>query len=52
MPSCSSTTEYCVPPKTADEVRRAIGDVETKFDPDPLPGTAEYEERPDDASRR
>ena len=38
--------EYCVPPKSPDEVRRAIGDVETKFDPDPLPGTAAYEERP------
>jgi hypothetical protein len=37
--------EYCDPPKTADEVRRAIGDVETKYEPDPLPGTPEAEER-------
>ena len=27
--------ELCSPPKTADEVRRAIGEVETKFGPDP-----------------
>ena len=26
--------EHCSPPKTADEVRRSIGDVETKFGPD------------------
>lgn len=36
--------EYCVPPKSDEEVRRAIGDVETKFEADPLPGTPEYEE--------
>lgn len=36
---------YCVPPKSAEEVRRAIGDVETKFAPDPLPGMPEYAER-------
>ena len=28
-------SERCSPPKTADEVRRAIGEVETKFGPDP-----------------
>jgi hypothetical protein len=31
--------------KSVDEVRRAIGDVETKYDPDPLPGTPAYEEQ-------
>lgn len=30
--------QYCSPPKSAEEVRRAIGDVETKFDADPLSG--------------
>ena len=29
--------EYCDPPKSADEVRRAIGDVERMYQPDPLP---------------
>lgn len=28
--------QYCSPPKDAEEVRRAIGDVETKFAPDPI----------------
>jgi len=28
--------EICDPPKTAEEVRRAIGEVETKFGPDPI----------------
>lgn len=37
--------EHCKPPKTPDEVRRAIGDVETKFEPDPIAGTVEHEER-------
>ena len=27
---------YCDPPKTPDEVRRAIGEVERAFDPDPI----------------
>ena len=35
--------DCCVPPKSAAEVHQAIGDVGTKFDPDPLPGTADVE---------
>lgn len=31
---------YCDPPKTPDEVRRAIGDVETRFQPDPVDAPA------------
>ena len=43
-------TDYCDPLKSADEVRRAIGDVETKYEPDPLPGTPAYEERQQEAT--